>query len=71
MLLLWAHNWDSFLYQILVGGTIFAAGIILPIISGDVSFKRRDDRQAIVWIIVGSVLFLTFLLAWQIYAIKG
>lgn len=66
-----AHNWDSFLYQIIVGGVIFAAGIILPFLSGDINLKRKDDRETITWIFAAVGLFLIFLLAWQIYAIKG
>lgn len=71
MLLLWAHNWDSFLYQLIVGGMIFAAGIILPFKAHDVSLKSHDDKETLVWIFVGTALFLAFVLAWQIYAIKG
>jgi hypothetical protein len=71
MLLLWAHNWNSFLYQLIVGGMIFAAGIVLPFKAGDVSLKSHDDKETLIWISVGTGLFLAFVLAWQIYAIKG
>jgi hypothetical protein len=65
------HNWDSFLYQFLVGGVIFLFGIAAPLAYGDVSLKRKDDRRTVIWISAGTVIFILFTLAWQFYAIKG
>ena len=71
-MLLLAHNWDSFLYQFIVGGIIFAIGIIFPIIKGDVNFSRPRDRATIFYLVTGVVIFLGFFLVWQFYAIdKG
>ena len=68
---LMAHNWDSFLYQFIAGGIIFAFGIIFPIIKGDVKFSRPKDKMTIICLISGVCIFLCFFLAWQFFAIKG
>ncbi|HPW45934.1 MAG TPA: hypothetical protein PKU96_06160 [bacterium] len=66
-----AHNWDSFLYQFIVGGIVLLAGIVIPIIKKDVKLSNRDDQLTIAAILGGTALFFLFYLAWQFYAIKG
>ncbi|MBT3182199.1 MAG: hypothetical protein HN337_06815 [Deltaproteobacteria bacterium] len=71
MLLLLPHNWDSFIYQFVVGGIIFALGIIIPLARGDVKWSRPGDRITLITILAGVTAFIIFFIAWQIYAIKG
>lgn len=70
-MLMMAHNWDSFLYQFIVGGIVLFAGIIIPIVKGDVSLSNRNDRITIAAILVGMLFFVTFFILWQFYAIRG
>jgi len=71
MLSLLPHNWDSFIYQFVVGGIIFTIGIVFPIVRGDVKWSRSGDRKTLITILAGVTAFLIFFLAWQIYAIRG
>lgn len=64
------HNWDSFLYQFIVGGFLFSLGIILPIASGDVRWSRLEDRYTVVAIVLAMLSILTLFTAWQFYAIE-
>lgn len=64
------HNWDSFIYQFLAGGVLYAVGLVLPIMAGDVKWSRASDRRTIIWLIAGMVLFLSFFMVWQLFAIK-
>ena len=63
------HNWDSFLYFFVVGGIFFAFGIWFPVKKGDVSWSRPEDRQAVVMIAVGMILYVGLYLVWQLHAI--
>ena len=68
-MLLLAHNWDSFLYQFLVGGVPFVAGIVIPIVAGDVKWSRPSDRRTLIWLFVGMAVYMALFLSWQLYAI--
>jgi len=65
-----SHNWDSFLYQFIVGGLFFLFGIVMPVVHKDVNLARRDDRWTIGIIFTALLVFILSIIAWQLYAIK-
>lgn len=62
-------NWDSFVYEFVVGGLILLIGIILPWRSGDYSWKNRDQRNTTIMIIVLALVYFTGQLLWQLYGL--
>lgn len=65
------HNWDSFLYLFGVGGLLFVIWFWLPIKLGDISFRRRADREIMLYVVIGFLLYLGYFVFWQLYAIGG
>lgn len=56
-----AHNWDSFLYQFIVGGIVLLAGIVIPIIKKDVKLSNRDDQLTIAAILGAPPFSFSFI----------
>lgn len=61
--------WLPFIYQFLVGGIIFAIGIFLAWRSGDLSWKRREDRVTTILLVVMVLAYFVGQLLWQLYGL--
>jgi hypothetical protein len=61
-------RWDSFIYYFAVGGVILLASIALAWMSGDQSWKRKEDRRCLVFLLVGFLMYFALYLLWQLYA---
>lgn len=63
-------NWDSFIYQYLVGGVIFFSGFVLAWRSGDYSWKSREDRLTTIFLLVTFLFYFGGHLLWQLAAVR-
>ena len=57
------------LYQFLVGGAIFAFGLIIPWRAGDYSWGRREDRLTLILMLSCFFLYLVLQVMWYLYAV--
>jgi divalent metal cation (Fe/Co/Zn/Cd) transporter len=62
-------NWDSFIYQFVVGGVVFLAGLLLAWRSGDLSWNRREDRVTTIMLIIMVLAYFFGQLLWQLYGL--
>ena len=58
----------SLIYQFVIGGAIFFLGIFLSWRTKDYSFKRKDDRRLLFFMIGGVAFYFTFQLIWYLAA---
>jgi hypothetical protein len=63
-------NLLSLVYQFLIGGVIFAAGVFLSWTSKDYSWKRREDRLTLSYMLFGFFLYCVLQTIWHFHA-KG
>jgi hypothetical protein len=63
-------NFLPLVYQFVIGGAIFFLGFFLSWKSGDYSWKRKDDRLASIYMILGVFLYLVFQFVWLLFALK-
>ena len=49
---------DSFLYQYLVGGFVFAVGIYCGLRTGVFSWIEPDGRRRLLWMVLGLLFFV-------------
>ena len=49
---------DSFLYQYLVGGFVFAVGIYCGLRTGVFSWADADGRRRLGWMVLGLLFFV-------------
>lgn len=61
-------RWDSFIYYFVVGGLIFFISLLLSWRGGDHSWKRREDRRCVIYLLAGFAFYLLLYLLWQLYA---
>ena len=61
-------NLGPLLYQFVIGGIIFALGLVIPWRAGDYSWARREDRRTILFMLAGVVLYLVLQTLWQLSA---
>ena len=61
--------WLPLLYQFLIGGIIFFIGIVIPWRQRDYSWKKREDRLTLVYMILGFFLYFILQTLWTLYAI--
>lgn len=45
--------WESYAYQYLVGGAVFAGGLFLVMRNGDARTDRGEDRRTLVLLVLG------------------
>jgi len=62
-------NWGPFIYQYLVGGLIFFIGFGLVWRSGDLSWKRREDRLTTIFVLIMFFAYLIGQFLWQLYGL--
>jgi hypothetical protein len=62
-------NTLSLIYQFLIGGVIFAAGVYFAWSSGDYSWKRREDRLTFLYMVAGFFLYCVFQTLWHFHAL--
>ncbi|MGD9344960.1 MAG: hypothetical protein PVH84_03805 [Candidatus Aminicenantes bacterium] len=62
-------NTLSLIYQFLVGGVIFAAGVYFAWSSKDYSWKKREDRLTLLYMVAGFVLYCLFQTLWHFHAL--
>lgn len=62
-------NLDSLLYQFLVGGLIFFAGIFAALRSKDYSWKNKYDRLLLVSMILGYFIYLVSQTIWYLFGL--
>lgn len=55
-------------YQFLIGGVIFAAGIFFAWSARDYSWKKREDRLTLIFMIAGFFLYCVFQTLWHFHA---
>lgn len=58
----------SLVYQFFVGGAIFAAGVVLSWRSGDYSWKKREDRLTLLFMMAGFLFYCVFQTLWYFSA---
>jgi len=56
----------SLVYQFIMGGAIFFLGIFLSLRTKDFSFKKKDDRRILFFMIGGVVFYFVFQLLWHL-----
>ena len=56
----------SLVYQFVIGGAIFFLGIFLSWRTKDYSFKNKDDRKILFFMIGGFALYFLFQWIWHI-----
>lgn len=59
----------SLLYQFLIGGVIFSAGVFFSWFSKDYSWKKKEDRSTLLYIIAGFFFYCMFQTIWYFHAI--
>jgi hypothetical protein len=59
----------SLIYQFVIGGIIFFAGLIISWRSGDYSWTKREDRRTFVYLAGGFLLYLIFQTIWHFFAL--
>ncbi|HHS51022.1 MAG TPA: hypothetical protein ENN07_07905 [candidate division Zixibacteria bacterium] len=64
-------GWLTYLYQFIVGGIFFAAGVIYVIKSGSANLKLSEDRKWVIALIVGYFGLATVFAVWTILAIHS
>jgi membrane protein DedA with SNARE-associated domain len=62
-------NLLSFFYQFIIGGALFFIGLIFPLLSGDFSWKKKEDRLTLIFMILVFSLYLIFQALWYLYAV--
>jgi hypothetical protein len=62
-------NTFSLIYQFLIGGVIFAAGIWLAWSSRDYSWEKREDRLTLLYMVAGFFLYCVFQTLWHLTAL--
>ncbi len=55
------------IYQFLVGGVIFTLGIAIPWLAGDYSWRRREDRLTVKYMLAGFIIYLAVQVIWHCY----
>jgi len=61
-------NLGPLVYQFVVGGIIFALGLIILWRAGDYSWARREDRLTIIYMLAGVALYFTIQALWHFWA---
>ncbi len=61
-------NLLSLVYQFLIGGVIFAVGVFFSWCSRDYSWKKREDRLTLIFMISGFFLYCVFQTLWHFHA---
>jgi hypothetical protein len=59
----------SLIYQFVIGGAIFFLGIVLSWRTKDYSFKKKDDRRILFFMIGGFVFYFIFQLLWHLVGV--
>jgi hypothetical protein len=62
-------NLSPLVYQFLVGGAIFSAGLFISWFSKDYSWKKREDRLTFIFIVAGYFLYCVFQTVWHFIAL--
>jgi len=62
-------NIGSLVYQFLVGGIIFAFGFIIPWRAGDYSWRKREDRLTVIYMLLCFFLYLVLQTLWHLSAL--
>jgi hypothetical protein len=62
-------NLLSLVYQFLIGGLIFAVGVFLSWTSSDYSWKKREDRLTLSYMLFGFFLYCVFQTLWHFHAL--
>ena len=58
---------DSFLYQYLVGGAVFAAGIAAGLATNQLSLRAGPGRRRLIWLCAGLLVFFVLQGAFVLY----
>lgn len=58
----------SLIYQFVVGGLIFFLGIFLSWSTRDYSWRKREDRRLLLFMVGGFLLYLILQLLWHFSA---
>lgn len=64
-------NFLSLIYQFLIGGVIFSVGLFFAWFSRDYSWKKREDRLTLIYMVSGYILYCAFQTLWHIRALRG
>jgi hypothetical protein len=56
----------SFVYQFVIGGAIFFLGIFLSWRAKDYSFKKKDDRKTLFFMVGAFGFYFIFQLLWHL-----
>jgi len=56
------------LYQFIVGGCLFAVGLVIPWRAGDFSWRRRRDRRLLLSVLLAFVFYLLMQTTWHLFA---
>jgi hypothetical protein len=59
----------SLVYQFLIGGLIFAVGVLLAWTSRDYSWGKKEDRLTFIYMLSGFFLYCVFQMLWHFHAI--
>ena len=51
------NPWIPYLYQYIVGGLLFAFGILVPVAKGVLGYKKQEDRWTLRILILGFVVY--------------
>jgi len=56
------------LYQFIVGGIIFAFGLVIPWRSGDYSWRKRRDRRLLLSMLLTCLFYVLMQSSWHLFA---
>jgi len=60
---------SALIYQFLIGGVIFAIGVIVPFRAGDYSLRRPEDRRTAGFMVAGAIAYLVGQSLWHVLAV--
>jgi hypothetical protein len=56
--------WIPYVYQYILGGILFALGILIPLNKKALRLKRQEDRWTLRFLIVGFIIYATVHAVW-------
>ena len=56
------------LYQFIIGGSIFAVGLVIPWRSGDYSWSKPRDRRLLLSLLLTCLFYLLVQSTWHLFA---
>ncbi|MFC2157615.1 hypothetical protein ACFLT9_07260 [Acidobacteriota bacterium] len=62
-------SWLPLLYHFLIGGIIFLIGIVIPWKVKDHSWKRKEDRRTLLYMLGGFAAYLFLTVLWMLYGL--